>query len=259
MSWERPFDLFLDVRKPGAATSLLIRQSNSFAESSTPIRWIEGDCFPLRIHLLDPETQEYTEIEDPVAILAGKASEDMDESATLFSAQDFEPVSDGEGVHAIESVLNLNTTELIEAIDAASVSSGRPKSVLVQVDLELQNEDNSLRQTYRFPVEVQRQAFKDDDLEPTPGPPNYPPPSALVANNSGSVDLAEESTKIEVDLSDHGLGEAPAVILLTVCKPSAGSAQIFATASSVSASAFTAHFSAGIPAPGYKLTYLVIP
>jgi hypothetical protein len=259
MSWERPFDLFLDVRKPGAASSLLIRQSNSFAESSTPIRWIEGDCFPLRIHLLDPETQTFTEIESPVAILAGKASAAMDDGSTLFSAQDFSAVVPGEGMHAIEAVLDLNTEGLISAISASTIS-GSPKFVLAQVDLELQNADNTRRQTYRFPVEVQRQAYKDSDLDPTPGPPTYPPPSAIVANLSGSVDVDAEVADMEVDISEHGLEEAPSVVLPSICKPSADAPQIICTGvSGVTAEGFIAHLSGITPTAGYKLNYLVIP
>ena len=255
MSWTRPVDVYLDVRKPGAEASLLAKNGAAFSGSAAPLKWIAGDAFMLRIFLLDPSTVAYEQVDNPAVLVAAKDPADTEH--VLFSAQNFSSASEGDA-HYVESLLNLNTEDLLSAIDSAPARSGAGKSVSVLVDVEFQNANNSLRSTYRFPVQVFEQMYSDGDLDPSPGPPAYPDPDALLANNSGSVDLVLGSTLMEVDISDYGFGQAPAVVLLTICKPSAGSAQLFAVVEDVRAESFTAHFSAAVPEDGYKLHYLVI-
>lgn len=257
-SWERPVDIYLDVRKPGAEHSMLSPNGTAFSSVTTPLKWIEGDAFNLRLYLVDPEDSSYENVTDSAVMLAGKPVAGMEDDP-LFSAQDFSVVDLGNDKYCLEAELDLNTEELISAIDAASQTGNEPKNVLVVVDVEVQNLTNTLRTTYRFWVNVYRQSYSDSDLDPTPGPPSYPDPGDLVANKSGAAALSAGTSSIEVDLSSHVLSEAPAVVLLTIRKPSADDPQIFATLAAVSSTAFTAHFSGEIPGAGYTINYLVIP
>lgn len=250
MSWQRYFRLDLNVNEP---TNPLLEQGLSAARSN--LQWTQADTFLLRIYLRS--TGQLGEASTSQALPAGSAivlgaKETVNnevQTTLLFSATSFTEVVDGDDTY-YEAELDLNTTPLNDLF-------GSKGTVTVQVDVEIQDAGNTRRLTLRFPVTIGKQAYANES-SPTPAEPSYPAASSLVVKNVDAVDIPNGADTLSI--TGLALASAPAQILLTLRKPSAGAANIVPTwvDGSESTAGFDVELNAPTPTAGYKLDYLII-
>lgn len=176
--FSRTLDLFIDTAKPGGLACLL--EGAQGAARQTALSLVQGDDFTVRLFFRTVPDGIYTastavELDAGAElVMAGKA--DLEETTLLFSATGFTADEDEDLGAFYSARLNLNTSELEEALD------GEEDALTVYVDVEVQNADNSRRLTYRFTLTVEQQVY-DGEADPTPGTPDYPSPSAVMVKN----------------------------------------------------------------------------
>jgi hypothetical protein len=243
MSWDRTLLQYIDITRTGGEPCLL---EGKFSSDRRAVpAFIEGDDFPLKLLFRQRATDGGAST--PITleagshiIYAGKARGGQDATVPLFATTSFtvDGTSDDLGYLGI---VDLNTTELHTALYGKA-------SIDVEIDVEVQNADNTQRISFRITATVKRESYKDGDL-PTPVYPSFP---------RGTVDLAGVDS-VDVDLTPFGLSAAPAQILLSIRKPTGGDT-LFASVrdATLSAAGFTADLSAAPASEGYKLDYLVI-
>lgn len=248
----RVFDLYIDVDAPGGAPCLLDSRGAP-RKQNDPVRWIVGDIFSIRIHFVRrPSTIDGSvePVEQPASwalVLAGRA----DAETLYFSASSWVKVLTDDDVY-YQADLSLDTQEAHEALSALSPG----ESLDVRVDLENQDATNAYRLTYQFEVKLVQQVY-DGETVPTPEEPQYPAPGAIMVKIAGSAALTLGQDYVEV--TGLGCATTPAVVCVTVRKPSGG-ATLFAAvvASSITTDGFRADLSGAPPATGYYLDYIII-
>lgn len=245
-------DIWLNVGRNGGNPVLDVT-GGSFSEISV-INLVAGDHLTLRVFLREiSPTGELT----PFVLADGQGlvfSGSNTAGTSLFLATDF--IAEGEDdTLCYKSQLNLNTVELLDATDSLPYTD----SLRVRCDLEMQTAANARRRTIQLDALIRKQVYEGGEL-PEPAVDPYPlPGDLLLAKMTGSVSVDAAAQFVEVDISDLGLIDAPARVLLTLRAPSAEAPLIFSQAvGAPTIGAFTVALSAPAPSTGYIIDYLLI-
>lgn len=173
MSWSIRQRWYLDLSQKGNKV-LLDVEDNGVADRTKDLVQRLADCFDLELMFIDRAIDDAIVAlpETYAIILAGKLSTNGVVSGdVLFSATGFVPFDDA-GDTGYRAALDLNTTELETAL-------GDNASIDVQVDVEIQNGDNTRRITLSFVVKVMPQSYAGEG-SPTPAEPVYPAPENII-------------------------------------------------------------------------------
>lgn len=201
MTFARVFDLYVDVAAAGGPNPLL--QGLNGSPLTALISWVQGDCFTLRIHFrlvaagFGAATTAIAVDDGDEIVLAAKVN--ASDAALVFSASGFEKVVSGSDIY-YQASLDLNTVELAAALTGASL--------VVLVDLELQNNDNTRRLTFRFATTIIAQAY-DGEGDPTPAAPAYPSPAALVTKEPTGANYRFKDGQFQLWNPVTGMFHAP--------------------------------------------------
>lgn len=176
MAFALLFEIF--IRKSKGCDNPLIA-SKSDASPRDTIKWIPGDHFKVRVHLLDEPVQPQQPFvgaridSGNQLVLNGKNPEDLT-GDSYFSATGFTEVESG-GEYYYEADLDLN----VEAfITAAEEGNGGQANVLAE--LQVQDAGNTKRLSYEFPVIGKARVYQGTEGVPTSGDPVYPLPGAIL-------------------------------------------------------------------------------
>lgn len=255
-TWNRVLDIYLNVESLRAETTLFRGRSNT--DFLDQMGAVVGDRILTRLHFTRRATAagqplEIQELpENNGIVLAGKARDNLGAAGLLFSTTDFTEDSDDDGPW-YESILDLNTQPLIDAIDVAG------ETLLCLVDIEVQNPDNTKRFTLQCLWRIRQQVFSGDEPEPQDGQPPYPPAGMLVVKYRGTLAIGDGAATVTA--SGLGLEFTPAQVLVTLRKPDAAAPGIAVTGvldDSISTDGFTVALQGETPSTGYKLDYLLI-
>lgn len=173
-TFERALDLFLNMRQ---SERVRLFASSTSAVELPSLTLVEGDAFTLRLHPRQrgaTQTSPTEAVDLPVgtSIVAALKDKDALDGDLLAKAEGFTEASLGDDTWQ-QATFNLNTTELLAAVDGRSRLECR-------LDIEIQNTDNSERVTFQIPVIVIAEAFGADDADPTAADPGYPAKENLV-------------------------------------------------------------------------------
>lgn len=261
MSWERYLDLTVNIATK-TGTCLVVSKSDP-----TPVDRLEfyaRDRFPVRVRFVEPSgtaASPLTVVQFPATgalVLKGNKKTDPGADPSLYSAEGFTEVEVTPGSDwYYEAELNLNTTPGNAAVDALAGN----ETLDCSFDFENQNAGNTQRRTLRFSANIIKDVARNQGV-PAGGNPQYPAADSILVNGYGAaVDLTNGSDTLAEDISSLSLGSAPRAIQVSVAKPSAGDANLFATVlqDTITANGFSVGLSADVPAAGYKLHYLIIP
>jgi hypothetical protein len=166
MSWNRALNLYVDVNKPGGAFPLLEAKTSSPAGD---ISMIFGDVFPLHIYFRAPgvvgASSTAEQLPSGSGLVVAAKKKDTPAGDVLFLAGSFIETDSGDDLHYVGD-LDLNTLPLETAIGSAS-------SIQVDVDIEVQFDGNTQRQTFRFGATIYRQMY-DGESAPAVPAANWP-------------------------------------------------------------------------------------
>lgn len=244
-------NIWLDLAGAGRASARVEVQEGSLNLSPGAMRVTQGDTFTARLRFVDNATTPQALPENTVLALAGAPDDENLSADLVVFCDEFTKVTAEADVY-YEGLLDLNTDEL----NAIFAATGAPDEVPLDIDVELQNADNSRRLTLRFQVVAVRQKYSGQ-AEPTPATPPYPTPSSLVTKVRGTVAIALGAAGHVVTGLD--LDEAPAQVLPSLRIPSAEASGIDCwVVGEPTTDGFTVVFGAEIPAEGYKLDYLLV-
>jgi hypothetical protein len=157
-------NLYIDFTNPGAENVLL--QGTQSSPIQRTLNWVNGDVFAVRLWFRTPGALGAASVfaaldAGSVIVMAGKTS--LTSATLVFAAASFaEGTSGGETYY--ESECSLNTAALAAAV------AGSTNAVPVYVDVEVQNADNSRRLTWRFLINVTRQAYEGTEDIPATSP-----------------------------------------------------------------------------------------
>lgn len=173
MSWNIEQTLHLDLSQKGSAV-LLEKTETGVSDRTRELAFRLADCFTLKLFFIDRATAEAI-VPLPAGfqiVLAGKLSVGgVISGSVLFSAMPFTEF-DVDGDKGYSATLDLNTSELATEMDGEA-------SIDVQIDVEIQNADNSRRITLSFVAKIKPQSYAGEG-SPTPAEPLYPAPSVLL-------------------------------------------------------------------------------
>lgn len=225
------------------------------------IAWIFGDSVKIRLYFWSSILKANVRLDSGRQIvIAGRPTparpQVFQAYATAAESEQTETVGEGESqqtVYSYELLLLLNETKLREAI-------ANLNRLAVYTDIEISGAGGAHPATWRIVPDVLPQIYEGAEL-PDPADPPYPPAGALITRAMAfAVAIPEEAFEIELDYGGLGLGDPPAAILPSVCRPSAEAPQILAAG----VRAVTDHnaivgLTAAAPGEGYILQALVIP
>lgn len=169
-TFQRYIDLFVGATRGSAATLFTSRKDTT--PVATP-QWIERDRFLLRVHFLDwPATQgaECDDLEIPdgdALVIAGKP-EDAPDGDFLFKTVGFSVATFDSTKHRYEAIVDLNTTEMIAAMDAAPGNQLR-----MRVTIQERDSGNTERLSFTFPLIVLAAVISGEEGAPAPATPGY--------------------------------------------------------------------------------------
>ena len=150
---------YIDVNNPGGSNALLDGEGS--ATLSQSVRVLQADCFVLRCYFraksaaIGGASTTSMPPAGSVIMLAGRLPTDSGAGAALFEAGPFTIDSGGTPAY-YQAMLDLSTNEIVAAFQSAGSSVA---TLNVNVDIEVQNSDNSQRLSYRVPVILCRQAY----------------------------------------------------------------------------------------------------
>ena len=176
MAFALLFEIF--IRKSKGSDNPLIASKTDASPRDT-IRWIPGDHFKLRVHLLnEPEQPQQPFIGAQInsgneIVLNGKNPEALT-GDSYFSATGFTEVESG-GQYYYEADLDLNVEAFITA-----ANEGNGGKANVMAELQVQDAGNTKRLSYEFPVIGKARVYQGTEGVPTSGDPAYPVPGAIV-------------------------------------------------------------------------------
>ena len=212
MSFTRTYDLYINL---AAGTSGPLLASTASLSASAKPTWNQNDTFLLRLWFLTPAATTntaptLTALDDgAVIVLGARPATDLEDGGLLFSATDF---TEGGTADApfYSAELNLNTAALATALTGQ-------KSLAVQVDLQIQNADNTERLTVpQFAATILRDVIRGDEGVPVSGDPVYPVPAAIeLVSHKGEANgyaALDGTGKVPADQLPAGADSVPIVL-----------------------------------------------
>lgn len=168
------------------ATNILLQPGSPFPLSTRPV-FVQGDHFTLRLAFMEVEPPE-TEGDTPTVnfltlptddqiVIAGKPGPNIIYGDKFFKSEGFTKVTEGEGENEkvyYEALCNLHTEQIRKWFNEQ-----KTRQVEVEVDVEVQNQGNTERITYRFVVILYSEAYTGGN-PPVDADPPYPPASSLI-------------------------------------------------------------------------------
>ena len=255
MPWDRTVSLYIDIDSYGSGRQPMLDTLTSALLQDTPT-WIQSDKFTLRLYFrrrastVGAASTSVQLSSGSQIVLAAKKQQALGLTTLLFNAMDFTETLDGSDYYYSAEV-DLHTTELAAAL-------GSDSAITAVVDVEVENSDNTLRQTFQFSVLVKHQAYSGE-ADPTPGTPVYPAPAFLLLRSAiGSQALIAGQDYVDLDLTSFALMALPTIVPGAVIKPSSGASNVIvAGQSGIGTTTARIHFMSTVPADGYSISFIL--
>lgn len=198
------------------------------AQSSTAlgaVRAHQNDNGPVSVVLLvatGAENAPYTVVSLPAPYtkinLGLRPADDLDNPGLLCSATGFTVSGSGDTLH-YTAAFNRNTVEIGDAFTAAGAKA---KTLSALLDIELTNDDATVRNTpvHQAEATITRDIFRGDEGDPVSG---YPPTldSATTKRGATAFAIGDESKAV---VFDTAFSSTPRMVLLTAHKLNPGDA-----------------------------------
>lgn len=221
MEWDRYVEFVINLAAKG--TDTLVRSISSLTTAKADI--VQNDEFPVRLRFALPTNVSTSPLEvvrlapGSVIVFTGKDAANLSAGDLLYYLDEFEEGLDESG-YFYTGILNTNTDEAL----AAFTGLGSKSSLAVTNEVEIQNAGNTQRTSFQHSSIFRRQVY-NGEAAPTPAPPPYPVPSALLIVSAGdrrylrpllTLDALAGGTENALDAIPTLAAVAPFVVLTRI-------------------------------------------